>query len=167
MGILDIILLCCFIPAIVQGISKGFVKQVISLVSILVGAWAAFKFSSLVSDWLTRYFTLDSKIINVVAFAIIVILAVLLLYWLGELLTKVIKVTALGWINRILGVVFAVAKVALILGLIIMVFEGINSKFGFVKPGVLDDAVVYQFLKTSAQNIFPYLKSFITGGANV
>ena len=31
MGILDIILLCCFIPAIVQGISKGFISQVISI----------------------------------------------------------------------------------------------------------------------------------------
>lgn len=163
MGILDIVLLVCFIPAIVQGISKGFVKQVISTVSILVGAWAAFRFSSMLSKWLSQYIALDPKIMNIIAFAIVVILAVLLLFWLGELLTKVIKVSALGWLNTILGIIFGIIKVGLILGLVIMVFEGLNTKFGFVKPGVLDDASVYQLLKTSAQNIFPYLKSFVTG----
>jgi len=168
MGILDIILLVCFIPAIVQGISKGFVKQVISTISIIVGAWAAFHFSSMVSAWLAQYFTVDPKVLNIIAFSVVVILAILLLYWLGELITKVIKISALGWLNTILGILFGIIKVALILGLLIMVFEGINAKFGLVKPGVLDDAVVYQFLKTSAQNIFPYLKSFVTGAiANV
>jgi len=163
MGILDIILLVCFIPAIVEGISKGFVKQVISTISILIGAWAAFRFSSMVSAWLIQYVKIDPRILNIIAFTIVVILAVLLLFWLGELLTKVIKISALGWLNTILGIVFGIIKTALIIGLLIMLFEGINSKFVLVKPGTLDNAVVYQFLKDTAHNVFPYLKSFVTG----
>jgi len=165
MGILDIILLVCFIPAIVEGISKGFVKQVVSTVSIIIGAWAAFRFSSMVSAWLAQYFTIDLKLLNIIAFSIIVVMAVLLLFWLGELITRIIKISALGWLNTILGILFGIIKVVLILGLLIMVFEGINSKFGFVKPNLLDDASVYQFLKDSAHRFFPYLKSFITGSA--
>ena len=38
MAILDIVILLCFIPAIVSGISKGFVKQVIDFVAILLAA---------------------------------------------------------------------------------------------------------------------------------
>lgn len=170
MGILDIILLCCFIPGIIQGVSKGFVKQVISLISLLLGAWAAFKFSSLVSTWLGAYFTaLDPKILHIVAFAIIVILVVLLLNLVGELITRVIKIGALGGLNKLLGIVFGIAKTALILGLLVMVFEGINDKFTLIKPETLDNAKVYSLLRQGAEFIFPYLKSFVasaTGGAD-
>lgn len=166
MGILDIILLCCFIPGIIQGVSKGFVKQVISLISLLLGAWAAFKFSNLVSTWLGSYFaTADLKVLNIAAFAIIVILVVLLLNLVGELITRIIKIGALGGLNKLLGIIFGIAKTALILDILIMVFEGINDKFTLIKPEVLDNAKVYNMLKQGAEFIFPYLKSFVTGGA--
>ena len=45
MGTLDIILLICFIPALVRGIQKGFIEQVISLASIFIGAWMAYRFA--------------------------------------------------------------------------------------------------------------------------
>jgi len=166
MGILDIILLVCFVPGIIEGIIKGFVKQVISLVSILIGAWAAFRFSSVLSTWLSQYLSIDPKLLSIISFSVIVLLAVLLLFWVGELVTKVIKVTALGWLNCTLGIIFGILKAALILGILIMVFEGINAKFSIVRPGILDDAPVYQFFKTAAQNIFPYLKSFVTGAVS-
>ena len=42
MAILDIILLLCFVPAIVGGISKGLVKEVVDLAAVLLAAWAGF-----------------------------------------------------------------------------------------------------------------------------
>ena len=79
MAILDIILLLCFIPAIVTGISKGFVKQVIDLVAILAAAWAAFHFSKMIGEWLGQYLTLDPSILNVVSFVLVAIVVALLL----------------------------------------------------------------------------------------
>lgn len=163
MAILDIILLICFIPAIVMGISKGFVKQLIEVAAILIGAWAAFRFSTALSIWMGQYLTFGEKILHIICFIIIFIVIALLLNLLGELLTKVIKIIALGWINRLLGLLFGILKVALALGLVIMVFEGINTTFHIVKDGALNDAVVYQGMKHFAENVFPYLKSFVTG----
>lgn len=163
MAILDIILLICFIPAIVMGISKGFVKQLIEVAAILIGAWAAFHFSNTVSAWMSQYLTFSDKVLHIICFTIIFIVIALLLNLLGELLTKVIKIIALGWLNRLLGLFFGILKVALVLGLIIMVFEGINTTFHIVKEGMLNDAVVYQGMKHFAENVFPYLKSFVTG----
>lgn len=166
MGILDIVLLLCFIPAIIRGLSKGLISEVISLVSIILGAWLAFKFSGLLSTWLADYLQLEPKTLHILAFAIIVILTVLLLYWLGQLLTKVVKIATLGWINRLLGMVIGILKVALILGLIIVTFEGINDKWNLVKPEVLDETVVYNALKDFAHTVFPYLKTLVTGTAS-
>ena len=166
MAILDIILLVCFIPAIVSGISKGLVKQIVDITSIVVGAWAAFRFSQIVSGWLSgfEFMTMDPKLLYVISFAIIVVVAVLLLNLLGRLICKVISIASLGWVNKLLGCVLGIAKTALILGLAIMVFEGLNNKFGMVSRGKLDDAVVYNTLKDMIQVVFPKIKALICQG---
>ena len=164
MAILDIILLLCFIPAIVTGISKGFIKQVVDLVAILAAAWAAFHFSTMMADWLSQYLTLDASILKVVSFVLVAIVVAVLLHLVGALLTKTLKALSLGFLNRLLGLVFGVLKVALILGLVILLFETLNSSLHIVKPEATADAVVYNALKNAANAIFPILKSFVTGG---
>ena len=163
MAILDIILLLCFVPAIVLGISKGFVKQLVEILAILVGAWAAFRFSSALSMYLAQYLTFDKQVIRVICFVIILIVAALLLSLLGEMLTRFLKLVSLGWINHLLGLIFGVVKTSFILGLLILLFEALNNSLQFVRDGALDNAVVYQALKNFANSIFPYLKSFVTG----
>ena len=164
MAILDIILLLCFIPAIVTGISTGFIKQVVDLVAILAAAWAAFHFSTMMADWLSQYLTLDASILKVVSFVLVAIVVAVLLHLVGALLTKTLKALSLGFLNRLLGLVFGILKVALILGLVILLFETLNSSLHIVKPEATADAVVYNALKNAANAIFPILKSFVTGG---
>lgn len=163
MAILDIVLLLCFVPAIVSGITKGFIRQAAELVAILVGAWAAFHFSSLASTWLAQYIELDKLVLHIICFVLIVVIVSLLLSLAGILVTKFINIVSLGWINGLLGLLFGIIKVAVILGLLIMAFEALNSSLGLVDAEELDDAVVYQKLKGIAEHVFPYLKTFITG----
>lgn len=164
MAILDIILLLCFVPAIVSGISKGFVKQVIDLVAILVAAWGAFHFSTTLGEWLGQYLTLDTTVLNVISFALIAIVTALVLHLVGALITKALKAVSLGFLNRLLGLVFAVLKVGLVLGLLILLFETLNSSLGLVKPEKLENAVVYGALRDASNAIFPILKTLVTGG---
>ena len=70
MGTLDIILLCCFIPAVVTGILKGFIEQATNLVAIICSAWAAFKFATLLADWMAGFLTVDEKLLRIIAFII-------------------------------------------------------------------------------------------------
>lgn len=163
MAILDIILLLCFVPAIVSGISKGFVKQVVDLAAILIAAWAAFHFSTVMGEWLSHYITLEKSILNVISFILIIIVTAVVLNLVGALVTKALKAVSLGFVNRLLGLVFAILKVAVILGLVILLFETLNSTLHIVKPEATADAVVYNALKDAAEKIFPILKTFVTG----
>lgn len=163
MAIIDIILLICFIPGIVSGISKGFVREVVETVAILVGAWAAFYFSSSLSAWLSESINMDPKLLQVISFILIIIIITLILKVLGTLLTKLLNAITLGWLNSILGLAFGIIKVGLILGLLIMVFESLNAQFDLIKKGALDDAIVYNTIKDISQQIFPYFKSFVSG----
>lgn len=166
MAILDIVILLCFVPAIVSGISKGFVKQVIDLVAILLAAWGAFRFSTPLAELLGTYVTLDATVMKVICFALIAIVVALVLNLIGSLITKALQKLSLGFFNRLLGMVFGILKVGLIIGLVILLFETLNSSLHLVKPEATENAVVYNALKDIANAIFPILKSFVTGGSD-
>ena len=160
MATLDIILLICFIPGIIRGISKGFLEQALSLVGIVLSVWAAFKFSALVCGWLKPYLSLSETTLNVVAFALILIAVCIVVLLVAKLLTKVLEMSMLGWLDKILGLVFALVVNGLLLGVFVILFDTLNLKFGFVKPEVLDGSVVYTTLRDFCYLVFPYLKAF-------
>ena len=160
MATLDIILLCCFIPGIIRGLSKGFLEQALALAGIVLSVWAAFHFSSLVCTWLKPYVNISETVLNVVSFALILVVISLAVLLVAKLLTKVAELAMLGWLNKILGLVFALAVNALIIGVFIVLFDTINTKFELVKPDVLDASIVYTSRRDLSYLVFPYLKSF-------
>ena len=164
MNILDIILLVCFIPAIFQGIRKGFIAQAVSIISIVLGIWASARFANIVSGWISQYITASEQVLRLVAFALILVLVFLALAALGKLLEGVFKLVMLGWLNKLLGVVFALLKTGLIVGLLIMAFSSLNDNFKFVQESVLNESVLYPPLKKLAFEVFPYLKDMLTLG---
>ena len=164
MNILDIILLVCFIPAIFQGIRKGFIAQAVSIISIVLGIWASARFSNIVSDWVAQYITASDQVLKLVSFGIILVLVFLALAALGKALEGVFKLVMLGWLNKLLGVVFALLKTGLIVGLVIMAFSSLNDNFKFVQESVLNESILYPPLKKIAFEVFPYLKDMLTLG---
>jgi len=162
MGTLDIILLLFFIPAVVRGISKGFVEQLVSIASVIIGAWLAFKFSEPASAWLGTHLDWDASVLNITAFILIAIVVALLLKLVGKIITGLMKDLSLGFIDRFLGLVLSLLKSALIIGLLIYLFDAINTKLTLVNPETLDASVVYTTLKNAANIVFPFLKNLIS-----
>lgn len=162
MNVLDIILLICFVPAIITGIRKGFIAQVISIISIVAGVWLSFRFSELLTGWLSQWIHTSHALLQIIAFIIILIVVILAFTALGKLLEATIKIILLGWLNRLLGVIFAILKYVLIIGLILVAFDWINSELGLVRESVLDSSVLYRPLINAADTIFPYFKGLLS-----
>ncbi len=161
MNIIDIIILVCFVPAIVQGISKGFISQAVSLAAIIIGVWLAFHFSEAVGNFLSGYIEVSGAWLRAISFAVILLAAVLVLNLIGKALAKIVKFAMLGWLDKLLGIVISVVKVFLVIGLIVIVFDALNSKFGFVPQQTVDGSVLYKPLKDAVDVVFPYLKGII------
>lgn len=165
METLDIILLACFIPALVLGVMKGFLEQVTSLVSIVAGAWLAFHFSAALTKTLAPSFEkVDEKILQIICFVIILLIVCILLKILGRVISKLISGLSLGWLNRLLGLFFSIFTTALILGLCINLFEGVNCKLNLVEASTLDGSTVYVAIRDFASKVFPFLKTLICNG---
>ena len=80
---------------------------------------------------------------------------------LGKLIEKAVQVVMLGWLNKLLGVVFALIKALLIIGLVIVVFDALYNLIPFVPTDTLDESVLYHPIKDLANTVFPFLKELI------
>ena len=165
MNLLDIILLILFIPGIIQGLRKGFVEQGVTLVGIVLSVWMAFKFQAPVAARIAERWETSQTLINVGAFAAILVVVLVVVLLLAKLLTKVLENISLGWLNRVLGLCFSIATTAVVLAVLIILFDTINVKFELVKSPVLTDSLLYGPLKDFGYKVFPYLRQLISPAA--
>ncbi len=161
MNVLDIILLICFIPAVIQGIRNGFIAQVISIAALILGVWASARFTPEVSTWLAQYITVSEQVMKVISFTAILLMSFLVLALIGKFLEATFKLVMLGWLNSLLGAVFSLIKAGLVIGLVIMAFCSLNNTFNFVSEEVLNESVLFPPLKKMAYTVFPYLKELL------
>ena len=166
MNTLDIILLLLFIPGIVRGLSKGLLEQAVSLVGIVLGALLAYKYYAAVGAWLGGFWEISETVLNILGFTFILLLSLTVVMLAAKLITKLADMASLGWINRVLGLVLAILITALVLGLLILVFEALNNQFQFVTDSkTLSGSVVYPILKDFTQTVLPFLKQIVAPAA--
>ena len=97
MNIIDAIILICLIPALIQGLRKGFISQAISIISLIVGIWASAQFAGSVTAWIAQYITASEQVLKIVAFSLILIAVFLALGLIGRLLESILNFAFLGW----------------------------------------------------------------------
>ncbi len=159
MAILDIVLLALFIPAIIGGVYKGLVTQVVSLSSVVVGLLVASRFAPDLTKIAMMQFDSEEKVTYIICFILIFLVCALVMALVGALVTKLFKVATLGWLNRLLGGLFSIFTTALVLGLLISAFEGLNASWQFVNPEKLAGMKVYPMLRDFAAGLFPQVKA--------
>lgn len=162
MGTVDIALLAAFVPAIIWGLMKGLVTQVVSLVSIFISAIMAGRFSQPLADLLQQQMQVaEPRFLYLLAFILVFLTCAIVLSLIGRAVTKLVKIATLGWANRLLGAAFAVFSTAFLLGILISVFEGLNAALGIVDAENLEKLKVYPQFRDFASGIIPQLKVFI------
>lgn len=163
MGTIDIVLLALFIPGIIQGFVKGIITQIVSLISIAAGAVVASRFAQDVADVALLQFTgVDGKLMYIICFVLLFLACVIVMAIFGKLITKLIKIATLGWINKLLGALFSLFITAFVLGLLISVFEGLNASWHIVDPESFADLKIWPALRDFSSGILPQLKLFIS-----
>lgn len=158
---LDIILSICLIAALVQGLFRGFTEQVIALVSLVAGVWIAFQFSRLGCGFLQPYLHISERVLHVFVFIMMTAVVICIFHLIGKVIKASIRFVMLGWLDRLLGALFSTIKVALVLGIVIILFNTLNTAFSIVPQKYLDESVLYPQLKSIAYGIFPYFKQLL------
>ena len=112
--------------------------------------------------WISQYITASEQIIGIVAFVLILIGVFLILGLVGKALESIFKLTLLGWLNKLLGMVFSALKVILIIGLIFISFHTVAVSSGLVNPDILHKSALYGPISDIANSVFPYIKNILS-----
>lgn len=155
MAVIDIILAVLILFGLIRGFMKGFFVEVASLVALIAGVYGAIHFSNFVAEFLETKVDWDEKYINIIAFAIVFVIIVLVIALAGKALTKLANFAALGILNKLLGGVFGALKIALILSILLIVVDKLNATIAFTDQKDLDESVLYKPVKSLAPMIFP------------
>lgn len=161
MTALDIILLACFAPAIWNGFKKGLISQLIGLASLILSIWVSYHFSTPVAAWLGSWLEVSPVALKVVSYIAIFLIVGTAMHFVKSLLEGIIKFVMLDWVNKICGIVLAAIGTAIVLGVIIMLFNSLNVNYHLVEEERLATSQVYQFLKGFAYGLFPYMKEMM------
>jgi membrane protein required for colicin V production len=120
MNILDILIICTLIFFLVQGIIRGFLREITSLAGVVFGILLGSHFEPQMTERLKVHVP-DSSYLPVVSFALIFALVLISSNVLGYGVSHVFKKAFLGWVDRALGVWLALTK-GVILTYLVIVF---------------------------------------------
>jgi len=157
MSVLDIILLAFLLFGLINGLRRGLFVEVASLVALVAGIYGAIHFSNFAADFLMEKVDWNEKTVNITAFIITFIVIVLVIALAGKALTKIADFAALGILNKILGGIFGLLKMAVILSVILIIFDTLNKTIPFTDEDDLEDSMIYEPIKSLVPTIFPII----------
>ncbi|MDO9152188.1 MAG: CvpA family protein [Paludibacter sp.] len=152
MNSLDLIILVPIAIGFVMGIFKGLIKELISLAAIVLGIYGAKLLSSWFAGVLENLINISPKTAQPIAFLLLFIAIAVVMLILARLLDKLLSAISLGGLNKFLGGVFGAFKYALIVSVLLNVFDVLHTKFGIVNKETVENSVTYKpLLKVAPQ----------------
>jgi membrane protein required for colicin V production len=157
MNTIDLIIGIILIFGTVNGFLKGLFVEVTTLVGLVLGVYGAIHFSHFLANFLKDYMTWDESMLQLVSFAGTFLIILIGMVLLGKAMTKIAETIALGFFNKLVGAIFGFLKYALILSIVLLVYDEINASLRFVEKEKVKKSVLYEPVKNFAPTIFPNL----------
>lgn len=162
MNWLDIIFCIVSIFTIYRGFSNGLIVELCGLIGVVIGGYLAYLFSDTVISLLDINHTYASY----VAFAIIMILALVAVATMARFISKLLKATGLGTIDRLLGAAVSFAKGVLVLSLLFIMVDSVNKSAKFLSEQSINESKTFQPTINIGNTIFPYIVEFASDCSN-
>ncbi len=166
MNYIDLVLAIIIIFAAIQGFRKGFIVEIASLAALILGIWGAIKFSDWTAGFLSSTMDIHSRHMVTIAFLVTFIVIVVVVHILGRLLDNVVKAVALGFLNRLAGIIFGVLKTAVILSILLLLFDAVDENVHILPSVQKQESKLYTPMKQVVPTLFPFIKLWNTNGTN-
>ncbi|UKN01729.1 CvpA family protein [Paracrocinitomix mangrovi] len=159
MNYLDILIVIPIIIGGWRGFKKGFIIEFFTLLALILGIYAGIHFSDFMTNILRDNLNLTTQYLPVIAFTITFLLVGAMVFFLGKVLERAIKVVALTPINKIAGLIFGAAKMLYLLSALLVILESIDEKNDFIPTEQKEGSLLYEVVKHTSLQTVPALKS--------
>ncbi len=153
MNYLDIVIGIILIIFAIGGMRSGIVREAFSLAAFIGGIYGAIKLADMVGKWLSNLINVGQEWLSVISFIVVFIALALLINWLGNILANFIESVNLGFIDKIGGVVFGIAKGFLLVGVLILLLDFFGIK-NVLDKETRDGSTLYKNSEKVAEWIF-------------
>ena len=141
----------------ISGFRKGLIVELASLAALILGIWGAIEFSYITSEFLVENFNWKWDHLNIVSFIITFVVIVILVHIVGNTVNKLIETAMLGFVNKLAGLVFGLLRAALVLSIILLIFDRIDEDVEILSQDVKEESRMYEPIKNLAPTLFPFI----------
>ena len=157
MNLIDIFIGVILILGFYKGFKRGLVLELTSLLGLILGIVGAFYLSKEYGLYIGEWLDWEDEYLRITTFLLSFLGIVIIVSLIGKLITKLIDFVALSLINKLLGGLFGLLKFGLLLSILLLLFNVINTQFDMVSQSTLEDSYSYPMLNALTDVIWPKL----------
>lgn len=155
---LDIALIIPLAWGLVRGLYKGLVLTIGSFAGLILGIYLAYIYAPEFGLVLGEWFTLSPDKLQILAYLFIFLGVAIICFFIAKIVDGILKIVTLAWLNRLLGALFGVLKYALILSVLINLFELADRHIGLMSSEQKESSLLYQPLYKLVPTVLPYVQ---------
>jgi membrane protein required for colicin V production len=164
LGTLDFIFLAPMLFGAYRGYQKGFVLEIIAIISFVLAIIGGFKLMHWGMDLLDKYFDIGGHLLPYISFIAIFIAIILLVNLIGKLVKKIIDLTLLGSVDNLAGALLSIIKWAFAISILLW----LSSSFGIVfSEEWRQDSFLYSYLLSFAPTVVDYCSGLMPFANNL
>lgn len=119
MNLFDLFVIAVVGYGLIRGVFRGLIKEVSSIVGVLVGFWMAFSYYPAAAGLLVRWVHVPAYR-NLLGFLVLFCAVFAVVSIVGVVIKYLMRVAFLGWLDRICGAAFGLLKAVLITAVVLM-----------------------------------------------
>ena len=156
---LDIIIAVPLLYGLIKGFSNGLIKEIIGLLSLIIGIYVAINFSIFLEQYLPGIFDNYEQFKPILAFALLFVATILIIKLTGSVVNKTTKALGLGFISRILGALFGGVKIILIFCFLLLILK----EHKFINAQIQEESVLLKPINDISAFIMPEINKHKKG----
>jgi len=159
---IDLIISGFFIYGSIIGFKRGLVREVASLLGLFISLISVYNFSDHLSNLIEVFLNLSPTFAYIISCIVIFLTAISLVSYIAKLITKAINIAALGFLNRIAGLIFGLLKWVVISSSLIFIINKIflfNEISEQLKSDEIESSFIYDPLSKIGNFFFEAIKN--------
>lgn len=157
MNILDILILIPVLLFAFNGFRKGFIVSISSIIALISGIYAGIYYADITERYLALYFDLTPNQLNVLAFILTFLIVVIVINLIGKIIQKLFNLIALGFIDRMIGMIFGILKATLVISVLLLIINNYDSQHKIISKELKENSTLYKPVSLFVPNILPMI----------
>ena len=159
MNVLDLIIGIVLLLFALAGLRKGLIIEAFYLFSFVAGAYGAMYFSDAVAEWMSEFINIGEEYLAIVSFIVTFIIFLILMRFIGRVLSKLVETICLGFVDKIGGFVFGVLKGILLVSIVIMIMNVFGAT-SLINENLRDSSRLFTFTESIADMLYENHEDF-------